>query len=98
MAERNVWFAARLSSVCVAFGLFGCAATPSAIAPTREHWVPGYVFGIWGKSELDVRDDCPATGASRIRIGATWSTLLVSVVTLGVYTPREVIVHCRVAP
>jgi hypothetical protein len=75
--------------------LAGCAVPPKAVAPVREHWVPAYVFGIWGKNELDVRDDCPVTGAARVRIGATWSTVLVSLVTLGVYTPREVIVHCR---
>jgi Bor protein len=75
--------------------LAGCAEPPHTVAPVREHWAPAYVFGIWGKSELDVRDDCPTTGAARVRVGATWSTVLVSVVTLGLYTPREVIVHCR---
>jgi hypothetical protein len=72
-----------------------CAEPPNAVAPVREHWAPAYVFGIWGKSELDVRDDCPTTGAARVRVGATWSTVLVSLVTLGMYTPREVIVRCR---
>jgi len=80
-------------------GTLGCASRPSpAASPTREHWVPGYVFGIWGKAELDVRDDCPSTGASAVKIGATWSTLLVSLVTLGMYTPREVRVSCRERP
>ena len=77
----------------------GCAgATPTAVAPAREHWVPGYFFGIWGKAELDARDDCPTTGPDNVRIGATWSTLLVSVVTLGMYTPREVRVQCKATP
>jgi hypothetical protein len=77
----------------------GCAgATPAVVAPPREHWVPGYLFGIWGKAELDARDDCPTTGPDNVRIGATWSTLLVSVVTLGMYTPREVRVQCKAAP
>ena len=103
MAEPNVQLAARSArSSWPMLGLLlvalGCTATPAASAPTREHWVPGYVLGIWGKGELDVRDDCPATGAARVRIGATWSTLLVSVVTLGIYTPHEVIVHCQARP
>jgi hypothetical protein len=73
-----------------------CATTPSsALPPPRYHWVPGYVFGLWGKAELDVRDDCPTTGADNMRIGVTWSTLLVSVLTIGMYTPREVRVQCR---
>jgi Bor protein len=103
MAERNPRLVARkLTEGCLALTLIatgaGCTATRPAAAPLREHWVPAYVFGIWGKSELDVRDDCPEVGAARVRIGATWSTFLVSVVTLGIYTPREVIVHCRVRP
>ncbi|MEI9939789.1 MAG: hypothetical protein WDO69_21420 [Pseudomonadota bacterium] len=80
-------------------GALGCASnTPAADSPLHEHWVPGYVFGIWGKAELDVRDDCPTTGAAGVRIGATWSTLLVSLVTVGMYTPREVQVECRKRP
>ncbi len=76
-------------------GSFGCAAALPASTPPHQHWVPGYAFGLWGKADLDVRDDCPTTGAESVRIGTTWSTLLVSVATLGVYTPREVRVHCR---
>lgn len=72
-----------------------CATTTAAAAPPHEHWVPGYVFGLWGKAELDVRDDCPVTGADSVRIGVTWSTLLVSLVTVGMYTPREVRVQCH---
>jgi Bor protein len=103
MAERNSRLVARkLTEGCLTLSLLatvaGCGATRPAAAPRHEHWVPAYVFGIWGKSELDVRDDCPDAGASRIRIGATWSTFLVSVVTLGIYTPREVIVRCRAHP
>jgi hypothetical protein len=89
---RRRWLGAWLSGAACAMG---CATTtPRATAPA-QHWVPGYVFGIWGKAELDVRDDCPRTAASSVRIGATWATLLVSVVTLGVYTPREVQVECQ---
>jgi hypothetical protein len=86
------WLGAWLGAAACAVG---CATTtPRATAPA-QHWVPGYVFGIWGKAELDVRDDCPRSAAASVRIGATWATLLVSVVTLGVYTPREVQVECQ---
>ena len=101
MAERNVRLVARklrLAWLALSLLLPACATPPPARAPTRNHWLPGYVFGIWGKAELDVRDDCPTTGAARIRVGATWSTLLVSLATLGLYTPREVTVHCRSVP
>jgi Bor protein len=91
-SKRSGWPVASL--LAAALGSACTGATPSAVAP-HQHWVPGYVFGLWGKAELDVRDDCPTTGAQSVRIGVTWSTLLVSLVTLGVYTPREVRVQCR---
>lgn len=82
----------------VLLGGLGCAAALPARTPAHLHWVPGYAFGLWGKADLDVRDDCPSTGAESVRIGTTWSTLLVSAATLGVYTPREVRVHCKAQP
>jgi Bor protein len=82
---------AAVACVCT----LGCGAnTPIAQAP-HQHWVPGYAFGLYGKADLDVRDDCPSTGPANIRVGTTWSTFLVSVATLGVYTPREVAVRCK---
>ena len=87
----------RLQAACLlaACALLGCAAPLPATTAAHEHWVPGYAFGLWGKADLDVRDDCPTTGAESVRIGTTWSTLLVSVITVGMYTPREVRVSCR---
>ena len=87
--------AARLLCAAALVGSWGCAGALPVSTPPHRHWVPGYVFGLWGKAELDVRDDCPATGAETLRMGTTWSTLLVSVATIGVYTPREVLVQCR---
>ena len=83
---------------CAGCALACAAGTPQPAAPSRDHWLSAYVFGIWGKAELDVRDDCPQTGAASVRIGPTWPTLLVTVVTLGMYTPREVHVQCRARP
>ena len=88
--SRGSWIFALTCLACA-------SSTPTATEP-RAHWVPGYVFGIWGKAELDVRDDCPTTGASSVRIGATWSTVLVGVATIGMYTPREVRVRCKALP
>ncbi len=88
------WLVAGACSLAM-LGCTGSSARGPA-SPIHDHWLSGYVLGIWGKSELDVRDDCPNTGAASVRVGATWATLAVSVVTLGIYTPREVRVRCRV--
>jgi len=76
--------------------LAGCASTNADLRPTQAHWVSSYVLGVWGTAEFDVREDCPSGIAESVRVGPTWATVLVSVGTLGLYTPREVIVHCRV--
>ncbi|MEO8905062.1 MAG: hypothetical protein ABI488_21625 [Polyangiaceae bacterium] len=93
--QRAARWRLRVGLVPLLCGALGCGAGLPASTPAHEHWVPGYAFGLWGKAELDVRDDCPVTGAASVRIGTTWSTLLVSVATLGAYTPRQVRVHCR---
>ena len=88
----------RVSLACLACGL-GCvsSAQPAASGPIR-HWVPGYLFGIWGKVELDVRDDCPLSGASMVRVSSTGATLAATLLTLGLYAPREVQVQCKRVP
>lgn len=79
--------------------MFACASRPTQLAAApKVHWVPGYVLGIWGRGELDVRDDCPSTGPSSVRIGPSFGTLLATFATLGIYTPREVRVQCRAQP
>jgi hypothetical protein len=60
----------------------------------RSVWLPTYLFGAIGGGDLDVRDVCPSGAADQLSVGSSWSTLGVSVVTLGVYTPREARVRC----
>ena len=97
--RRRAKWSAWVLAIC-GCALSACATGNSrgALAASHDHWLPGYVLGIWGKAELDVRDDCPKTGAASVRGGSTWTTLVVTVVTLGIYTPREVRVQCRVEP
>lgn len=60
----------------------------------RSVWLPAYLFGSIGGGDLDVRDVCPSGTANQLTIGSSLGTLGVSVVTLGVYTPREAKVQC----
>lgn len=69
----------------------GCASHQSA---TQRVWLRAYLFGAIGGGDLDVRDVCPSGSADQLSVGASWSTLGVSLVTLGVYTPREAKVRC----
>jgi hypothetical protein len=79
-----VWLVLALAST-------GCAAYQST---TRHVWLPAYLFGSIGGGDLDVRDVCPSGRAEQLSVGASWRTLGVSLVTLGVYTPREAKVRC----
>ena len=60
----------------------------------RERWLPSYVFGMFGEPALDVRDVCASGAATNIGVGANVGTVTVSVLTLGIYTPRKVWVAC----
>lgn len=81
----------RLFALIWALGLSGCAAGRQDV---RRMWLPTYAFGAIGGGDVDVRDVCASGKARALSVGSTWSTLSVSVATLGIYTPREVRVSC----
>lgn len=64
----------------------------------QTRWAPSFLFGLIGRSFVDVRDVCPGPVAQRLRTGITVPTFLVSVVTLGVYTPIEHRFECVIPP
>lgn len=76
----------------------GCAATfrDPRVAPGEEKtkWAHFYLVGSLGEAEVDVRDHCPTARAHEVWIGEDVLTLAVSVVTLGIYTPRKVAITC----
>jgi hypothetical protein len=72
--------------------LAACSATP---ANAVRLWTPSYAFGTLGYRDFDVRTYCGERGARRMQVTGTPETLAVSVLTLGVYTPREVTIECR---
>ena len=73
--------------------LAGC----SAGAPPRQSrfWADAYVFGTLGERQFDVRDVCGPRAVKRVEVVATPTTAVISIVTLGFYTPREVAIECR---
>jgi hypothetical protein len=79
----------------LSLGLSACA-TPRA--DVHRVWLPTYAFGAFGGGDLDVRDVCVSGSADQLAVGSSWATLGVSLVTLGVYTPREAKVRCARKP
>jgi hypothetical protein len=82
---------ARLLLLALTMSLSACAAHQQGV---RSVWLPAYVFGAFGGGDLDVRDLCASGVADELSVGSTWATLSVSLVSLGIYTPREVKVRC----
>ncbi len=75
----------------------GC--TPHAVRPqVYRAWVNGFAFGLVGSRAVDVRDVCPSGEATLVRTRQSFATVTLSVVSLGLYTPRQVELHCREEP
>ena len=64
---------------------------------SSDEWQSFWLFGLAGTAEVDTRSVCPQ-GVAVVRTGGNGWTGLVSVVTLGIYTPRKVYVRCHRAP
>ncbi len=90
----------RARALALLFGALAsaCAATfQEPRQPKAEHhsvWASYFVLGIIGKNDVDVRDHCRSGRASEIETGSNLATLGVSVLTIGIYTPRRVLVTC----
>ncbi len=68
---------------------------PSAVrGETHEEWSDFYVFGLVGTEHFDVSQFCKDGQAAMVRTGGNFGTGLVSVITIGIYTPRKVYVTC----
>ena len=88
---RRSWLATAPFVLLLA-SLTGCAAEQ---ARGVRLWTPSYAFGTLGYRDFDVRNYCGERGARELVVTGTPGTLAVSVLTLGVYTPREVRFECR---
>jgi hypothetical protein len=87
---RRGWLTA--APLLLLVSLTACTTAP---ARSVRFWTPSYAFGTLGYRDYDVRSYCGERGARRLQVTGTPGTLLVSALTLGVYTPREVTLECR---
>jgi hypothetical protein len=60
----------------------------------HDQWTSFFVFGLVGEQSLDVHQFCPDGRVAEVQTGGNFLTGLVSVVTIGIYTPRKVYVTC----
>ena len=58
-------------------------------------WVNGFGFGLFGSRSIDVRDVCQSGVARRVAVEQTPTTTVLTLVSLGVYTPRQVRIRCQ---
>src|SRR5262245_1103538 len=77
--------------VLAASAVAGCAA--STPARGARFWANSYAFGTLGERDFDARDVCGERPPRRLEVVATPATALIGVVTLGLYTPRQVLVE-----
>ena len=94
---------ARALVAATMLGATGCfkatfISDPSVVrGEMHDEWTSFFVFGLVGTEHVDVREYCRGAVAE-VRTGANAGTVVVSVVTLGIYTPRKVYVTCAARP
>ena len=81
---------ALLSTGCFTTRLQDARVTPGA---KHDEWRSFFFWGLAGKAEVDVRELC-AGEAYEVSTGTNAGTWLVSVLTLGIYSPEKVYVTC----
>ncbi len=84
--------------VC-ALAMTGCYRTTASNpgqSPADVHTATGhlFVYGIVGEVEIDVRDYCGDRPVAELRTSGNALTLLATIATFGVYSPRRVRVVC----
>jgi hypothetical protein len=68
---------------------------PSAVRGVEhDEWTSFFLFGLVNEKTIDVHHFCPNGDVAQIQTGANFGTGLVSILTLGIYTPRKVYVTC----
>jgi len=75
-------------------GATACTHAPQG----RIAFMQSFLFGTLGDRQLDMRDLCPTGRAVRVAVEPTPATALTGILTLGLYTPREVVVTCAELP
>jgi hypothetical protein len=87
------WKLAAATGLCLAGT--ACASVPAS--GQRRVVLPSYLFGTLEQRAFDVRDLCSGR-TTELEFTSTPSTVALSIVTLGIYTPRELRLRCETEP
>ncbi|HEX4338579.1 MAG TPA: hypothetical protein VH062_21890 [Polyangiaceae bacterium] len=76
-------------------GCFSASFADARVVPgeTHEVWLHGYLYGLVGSRDVDARYTC-ANAVSGVAVVETAPTVTLTLVTLGIYTPRVATVRC----
>ncbi len=78
--------------------LLALLATGACAAPakgTRVVPMRSYVLGTLGDREIDLRDVCGDVPARAVSVSPSGGAVIIGILTLGFYTPRELRVTCQ---
>ncbi len=73
------------------------ATVETGLAPgmqtLEDKWATGWIYGLVPPSTVDTMERCPA-GVARVETQLSFANQLVSFLTIGIYTPMEIVVTC----
>lgn len=67
-------------------------ARPSS-AMLEKRWASGWIFGLVAPKTVETQQKCPA-GVSKVETQLSFVNMLVSALTLSIYTPMDIRVTC----
>lgn len=71
--------------------------SPTTGAAEHERWTDFFLFGLVGEEEVSTQQFCQGPVA-RVATGSNLGTAAISVLTIGIYTPRKVYIRCAATP
>ena len=89
----------QLLALCLALACSGCFAVDIerqvAGAPPKELKQHFFLFGRIGEPEINLTQECPS-GVASYGDRFTFTDVLLGLLTVGIYTPRTVVIRCAV--
>ncbi len=85
--------------VATALALSGCyhATIETGLPPSPQtlenKWASGWIYGLVPPKTVETMQRCP-NGVARVETQLSFANQLVNFLTLGIYTPMEIVVTC----